>query len=132
MSPQENTAKVQALCAAFGKGDVQFILNNLTENIDWQVLGPAIIPQAGPHKGKAEVGKFFEKVAQAYDFTQFEPREFIAQNDSVVAIVDYAGKVKRTGKSYAAQVAMLFAFKDGKVAKFREYADTAGLVAALS
>ncbi len=132
MSPQENTAKVQAIYAAFGRGDVSFILDNVAGNVDWQVLGPAIIPQAGPHKGKAEVGKFFEKVAQAYDFTQFEPHSFIAQNDSVVAIVDYAGKVKKTGKSYAAQVAMLFVLKDGKVAKFREYADTAGLVAALS
>jgi ketosteroid isomerase-like protein len=132
MSPQENTAKVQALYAAFGRGDVQFILNNVADNVDWQVLGPAIIPQAGPHKGRAEVGKFFEKVAQAYDFTQFEPREFIAQNDSVVAIVDYAGKMKKTGKSYTAQAAMLFVFKDGKVTKFREYTDTAGLAAALS
>jgi ketosteroid isomerase-like protein len=132
MNPQENTAKVQALFAAFGRGDVQFILNNVAENVDWQVLGPAIIPQAGPHKGKAEVGKFFAKVAQSYDITQFEPRDFVAQNYSVVAIVDYAGKVKKTGKSYAVQVAMLFVFKDGKVVKFREYPDTAGLVAALS
>jgi ketosteroid isomerase-like protein len=107
-------------------------LNSVVENVDWQVFGPTIIPQAGPHKGRAEVGKFFEKVAQAYDFTQFEPREFIAQNDSVVAIVDYAGKIKKTGKSYAAQAAMLFVFKDGKVTKFREYTDTAGLAAALS
>ena len=132
MSPQENTAKVQALFAAFGRGDVQFILNNVADNVDWRVLGPAIIPQAGPHKGRAEVGKFFEKVAQAYDFTQLEPREFIAQNDNVVAIVDYAGKIKKTGKSYAAQAAMFFVFKDGKVTKFREYTDTAGLAAALS
>ncbi|MGH7449904.1 MAG: nuclear transport factor 2 family protein [bacterium] len=132
MSPQENTAKVQALYAAFGRGDVQFILNNVAENVDWQVLGPTIIPQAGPHKGRAEVGKFFEKIAQSYDFTQFEPREFVAQNDSVFAIVDYAAKVKKTGQSHAAQVAMFFVFKDGKVTKFREYGDTAGLVAALS
>jgi ketosteroid isomerase-like protein len=132
MNPQENTAKVQALYAAFGRGDVQFILNNVTDDVDWQTLGPAPMPQAGPHKGRAEVGKFFEKVGQAYDFTQFEPREFIAQNGSVFAIVDYAGKIKATGKSYAAQAAMLFVFKDGKVAKFREYTDTAGLVAALS
>jgi ketosteroid isomerase-like protein len=111
---------------------VQFILDNVADNVDWQTLGPAVIPQAGPHKGRAEVGKFFEKVAQAYDFTQFEPREFIAQNDSVVAIVDYAGKIKKTGKAYAAQVVMLFVLNDGKVAKFREYGDTAGLVAALS
>lgn len=132
MSPQENTAKVQAIYAAFGRGDVQFILDNVTDHVDWQTLGPAIIPQSGPHKGRAEVGKFFEKVVQAYDFTQFEPREFVAQNDSVFAIVDYAGKVKKTGKSYAAQVAMLFVFKDGKVTKFREYGDTATIVAALS
>jgi ketosteroid isomerase-like protein len=111
---------------------VQFILNNVTDNVDWQSLGPAIIPQAGPHNGKVEVGKFFEKVAQVFAFTQFEPREFVAQNDSVFAIVNYAGKANKTGKPFAAQAAMLFVFKDGKVAKFREYTDTAALVAALS
>ena len=111
---------------------MQFILDNVADNVDWQLLGPASIPQAGPHQGKAGVGKFFAAVAQAYEITQFEPREFVAQNNSVFVVVDYSGKAKKTGKPYKVQVAMHFAFTDGKVTKFREYVDTVALAAALS
>ncbi|MGH7494720.1 MAG: nuclear transport factor 2 family protein [bacterium] len=132
MSAQENIQKVQQIYAAFGKGDLPGLLDGLADNVDWQVLGPSIIPQSGPHRGRKEVEKFFAKVAESYDIQKFELREFIAQDDKVVVLGYYAGVVKKTGKNYEAEWAMAFTLREGKVVKFREYANTAALVAALT
>jgi ketosteroid isomerase-like protein len=132
MSTQENVQKVQQMYAAFGKGDLQTLLNSVADNVDWQVLGPKIIPQSGPHRGRKEVENFFEKVAESYDFQKFEPREFIAQDDKVVCLGYYSAKMKKTGKFAEAELAMVFTFRDGKVVKFREHTDTAALVSALT
>jgi ketosteroid isomerase-like protein len=132
MSAQENIQKVEQMYAAFGKGDLPTLLNSVADNVDWQVLGPASIPQSGPHRGRKEVESFFGKVATSYDFQKFEPREFIAQDNTVVCLGYYAATLKKTGKRFEAEWAMAFTFRDGKVVKFREYTDTANLVAALS
>jgi ketosteroid isomerase-like protein len=132
MSAQENIQKVQQMYAAFGKGDLPTLLNSVADNVDWQVLGPSVIPQSGPHRGRKEVEKFFGKVAESYDFQKFEPREFIAQDDKVVCLGYYSATMKKTGKFAEAEWAMVFTLRDGKVVKFREYTDTAALAAALT
>jgi ketosteroid isomerase-like protein len=57
----------------------------------------------------------------------FEPREFIAQVNRVVAFVNYEGRDKTTGRSFTADAAMLWSFGDGKVIRFQEYTDTEAL-----
>lgn len=42
---------------------------------------------AGTFKGKEAVRAWFGGFASTLDFTMFEPREFIAQNDKVVSLV---------------------------------------------
>ncbi len=130
MNEQQNTQTVQQMYAAFGRGDVQFILSVIADDVDWQTLGPTKIKHAGPHRGRDGVGKFFKTVAETVDIQQFEPREFIAQGDKVVALGYYKGRVKATGRGYETEWAMAFTFRNGKIAKFREYADTANLEAA--
>ncbi len=130
MNEKENTELIRSMYAAFGKGNLPAILNSVTDDVDWQTLGPQEIPQAGPHRGRDQVAKFFEKIAQNYDIQQFEPREYVAQGDKVVALGYYRGLVRATGRAYESEFAMVFNFRNGKVARFREYADTAAILAA--
>lgn len=132
MSTQPNVQKVQEIYAAFGKGDIKTILSSLADEVDWQTFGPSIIPQTGSHRGPKEVEKFFGKVAATYEFTRFEPREFIAEGDNVVVLGYYAASVKTTSKSYDVEWAMVWSFRNGKVVKWREYVDTAKLAAAVT
>ena len=73
---------------------------------------------------------FFAQLGASTEFTRFEPREFIAQGDQVVAIGEYAARVKSTGRSVASDWAMVFTVRDGKVVRFREWTDSAQLVRA--
>ena len=130
MSEKENTKRVQKMFEAFGKGEISFILNSVADDVDWQIVGPGEIPHAGPHRGRDQVGKFFEQIATGSEIVKFEPKEYVAEGDKVVAFGRYAGKAKATGRSYETDWAMVFTFRDGKVIRFREYSDTANLAAA--
>ena len=130
----QNTKIVQDAFAAFGKGDITTLLGLMADDIVWQpVMGTAPhVPFSASRQGKPAVAEFFQQVATSEDFTQFEPREFIAQGNDVVAIGHYRAVAKATGKSFEADFAMAFTVKDGKVARFREFTDSAAVNAAFA
>lgn len=128
----QNVQEVQQAYAAFGRGDIDGILSRLTDDVDWQFLGPLEIPTAGVRHGKAAVAKFFQQVNDTWQFERFEPRQFIAQGDMVVALGYYSGTVKASRRPFASEWAHVFTMKGGKATRFREYADTANLLGALA
>jgi ketosteroid isomerase-like protein len=64
MSEQQNVALIQSVYDAFKRGDLPFILARLTEDVDWTLEGPSIIPYAGKRKGIAQVKEFFEALGR--------------------------------------------------------------------
>ena len=132
MTEQKNTKVVQDAYAAFQRTDIPAIINSLTDDIDWQVLGPPELPIAGVRKGKPEVNRFFKQVAELWNFERFDPRQFIEQGDIVVVLGYYGGTAKESGRKFAAEWAHVFTVKNGRIAKFREYTDTANLIGALN
>lgn len=127
MDEKENTSVIQNIFAAFRTGDVPFILNAVTDDIDWQMFGLKELPHTGPHRGRDQVARFLEAVAAETEVEKFEPREYIAQGDKVVALGYYRGTSRVSGRPLQSEWAMIFTLRDGKVSRFREYADTANL-----
>jgi ketosteroid isomerase-like protein len=130
MDEKENISVIQKIYAAFKRGDIPFILNAVTEDIDWQMFGLKELPHTGPHRGRDQVARFLEEVAAETDIQKFEPREYIAQGDKVVALGYYSGTSRSSGRPLRSEWAMIFTLRNGKVARFREYADTVNLPAA--
>ena len=75
---------------------------------------------------------FFEALAASIEVRSFEPREFLAQGERVVALGRWAGQVKATGREYASEWAMAWTVKDGRVTAFRSYEDTHAMAAAFA
>ena len=51
---------VQGLYEAFGRGDIDYILDQLTDDVDWASCPDSdIAPWHGIHRGRAEVHAFF-------------------------------------------------------------------------
>src|SRR6187549_3310104 len=94
MGEAENTKVVQEAYAAFGRGDVQGILDRVDDGIVWQgVYGAGShVPMAGERQGKQAVAEFFQQVGTHVNFTRFEPKEFIATGDKVVTLGHYTAK----------------------------------------
>lgn len=132
MSADRNTQTVKDAYAAFLRGDIEGIVGLVTDDVQWEGVKGAegVVPQAGARQGKAGVREFFEQVGDTVAFERFEPREYIATDDAVVAIGNYAAKAKPTGRGIASDWAMVFNFRDGKIARFREFTDSAVIVRA--
>ena len=64
-------------------------------------------------------------------FSRFEPREFIATGDKVVALGHYVGKTS-IGKSFDLDWAMVFTLRNGKVVRFQEFTDSAAVNASFT
>ena len=121
-----NIAFVQSLYAAFGKGDVASVVNGCAPDVDWQSVGrPSDYPGFGPRQGQAAVGDFFKIVGENNDFHRFSPNEFYTAEDKVFVLGDYAMTLKKSGKKFASEWVHIFTIRGGKVAKFREFLDTA-------
>ena len=131
MAEQENVQTIQEAYASFQKGDIQAVLNALTDDVEWVTPGPTgILPLAGHRQGRDEVGQFFSELNSSEEVEQFDPHEYVAQGNKVVAFVKYRGRVKSTGRNVDADLVHVFTVRDGKIAAFREYYDTAAAVEA--
>jgi ketosteroid isomerase-like protein len=132
MSEQANTEVIQSLYAAFGRGDVPFILNCLANQFEWTNPGPVeILPWAKTRRTRDEVVEFFTVLDQQWEFEQFEPREYVAQGDRVVALGYFKARSKKTDRRMEENWAMEWTLSNGKVTRYRAYDDTAAMVAAM-
>lgn len=131
MNPQDNVKMVQGMYEAFGRQDIPFILNGLSENVEWHEPPAGEAPFKGTYRGRDGVGRFFQGLAEAIEVQAFEPREFIAQGNTVVALGLYRFRARKTGKAYETNWAMVWRFDGGKVVKFEIYKDSAAESAAL-
>ena len=131
MQEAQNTKIVQDAYEAFGRGDVQALLGYFDDAILWKpVHGTAPhVPTAGERRGKAAVGEFFKIVSEQVNFVRFEPKEFVAQGDKVVALGQYAAKAP-TGRGFESDFVMVFTLRGGKVVQFQEFSDSAAINAA--
>jgi hypothetical protein len=132
MTEGENVQRIQELYAAFGRGDVPAILDQLTDDTVWYDPGPPEVPHAGRYRGREEVGHFFARVAETVELEEFTPTEFVAQGDRVVVLGSLRGQARETGRSYDNEWAMVWTLRDGKVAGMQIYEDTARELAAHS
>jgi uncharacterized protein len=127
MNEQANTELVHKLYAAFERGDIQMILDNLTPDVRWVCEGDSRVPYSGTRTGPAQVLGFFQLLGGTQENQKLTTTGTIAQGDKVATYGRYSGTVKSTGKQFDAFVAHFFTFRDGKVSEFLDYGDTAQL-----
>lgn len=131
MQEAQNTTLVQDAYAAFGRGDITALLGYFADDVVWRgVYGAgAHVPTSGERRGKAAVARFFDQVAANITFSRFEPTEFIATGDKVVALGHYTATTP-LGTGFDSDFAMVFTIRNGKVARFQEFCDSAAINAA--
>jgi ketosteroid isomerase-like protein len=131
MQEAANTKVVQEAFAAFGRGDTAAILERIDNDIVWNgVYGTnASVPTSGERRGKAAVREFFKQVAEHVNFSTFDPKEFVASGDKVVALGHYTATTPRGG-SFDSDFAMVFTLRSGKVVGFQEFSNSAAINAA--
>ncbi|HEY2517920.1 MAG TPA: nuclear transport factor 2 family protein [Polyangiaceae bacterium] len=132
MSEQKNLEAVQRMYAAFGRGDLPSILENVADDVSWAVNSQAAgsIPWYLHIKGKKDVAKFFAGLAESVEYTRFEPHAFAATGDVVYCTVSFDMTVKRNRQSMSSQMFHRFTFQGGRIVDVLTGEDTAKTLAA--
>jgi ketosteroid isomerase-like protein len=130
MSEQRNAQLVQQAYRNFQNGDVQGVLGSLSEDIEWVVPQIKRVPFGDTYRGVEELGQFFSGLGDAQEPRQFEPSEFVSEGETVVTLGHYAWHVNSTGREWESDFAHVFIVRDGRIARFQEFTDTAAIGAA--
>src|SRR5438270_8720930 len=108
INDQTNVAVVQQAYEDFVRGDIPAVLEALTEDVQWTMQGPSVIPFAGTFRGREGIAQFFSLLFETLEFEQFEPRKFIGQGDTVVVVGYERDVVKQTGRGFEGQWAHIY------------------------
>jgi ketosteroid isomerase-like protein len=124
---EQNKAIVQEIYNNFKIGNIEALLNRLSDDIAWDLPEIKNVPFGGKRTGRASVGEFFSSVGASQESLRFEPRELIAEGDKVASLGYYEWKVKANGRTFGADFAHVFTIRNGTVVAFHEYTDTAAV-----
>ncbi|HEY2156674.1 MAG TPA: nuclear transport factor 2 family protein [Isosphaeraceae bacterium] len=129
-----NLATVRAIYDALFGGDVMAVIAAMHDDAELEVHGPPAIPFVGRHKGRDELARFFGTVAEHVHREPGDPvpavHEYVVQGDKVVAIGVDRVTSRATGSTYEAWWVHVFDLRAGKVARVREFFDTAAALEA--
>ena len=127
---ESNLQVIQKGFQDFMKGNTSAIVDVCTDDVTWGGYESPGVPTAGTFKGKKGVKDFFSKLGETVDYTDFTPREYFGQGDTVVVLGHHAGKVKKTGKKFDHDWAMVFKLRDSKIYSFYNHTDSLQLAGA--
>lgn len=119
-----NLDVVRAVYKAFAVGDITSVLAVLAPDARWTEA------EGGPYGGvsigpDAVLENVFMKIGGDWDGFAAIPSEFVAEGSTVVALGEYSGTYKLTGRSFQAPFAHVWKFEAGRAISFHQYTDTA-------
>lgn len=122
---------VETFYQAIADGDVAGVLALLHTDLAW-TEAEGFPYYSGTWRTPQEVvDKLLVPLARDWDQFAATPHDFIESGDRVVTFGAYSGTAKATGKAMRAAFAHHWRTRDGKIARFDMYTDTALVQAAL-
>ncbi len=126
-----NLDLVKAFYLSFKAKDKNAYLQLCDDNVEWTVM--ATFPNGGTHVGKKAVfEQYFPKLFSRFIEFHAYPEEFLNAGDNVIVLGKYTGIGKNSRKNFESPFAHIYTIKDGKIIKFRQYADTAKVQSVLN
>ena len=119
---EQSVDMIRGAYEAFARGDVPGVLG--ADDIEWHEAEG--MPYGGVYRGGEAVAQnVFGPLTQDVPDFAVTPEEFIASGDAVAVVVRYTGTGKATGKQLDLSVVHVWDVRAGKIARFRQFADTA-------
>jgi len=118
-----NLEKVKAVYDAFAKGDIPTVLEVMSADIEWTEAEG--FPYGGTYHGpKAVLEGVLMRLGTEWHGFAAVPHEFVDGDDTIVSLGKYSGTYKPTNKSFQAEFAHVWKFRQGKAVRFVQYVDT--------
>jgi len=134
LSNPENLSVIDSTYKAFAVGDIPAVLAVMDTNIVWNEAEGNAYADGNPYIGpEAVLNGVFARIGAEYEYFNLADIQLHEMsNDKVLATLRYHAKLKQNGAIIDAQVAHLWALKDGKVISFQQFVDTKQLADALN
>jgi ketosteroid isomerase-like protein len=127
MNEQQNVQAVQTIYATLERRDLPGAMAYFNEDVDWRAYSPDLSLSA-PRKGHAGVVDYFTKLSQTLNVEEFQVREYVAQDDKVIALGNITTSWHATGQKLAESFAMVWTLRNGKVVRFQGYVSPTPMV----
>jgi hypothetical protein len=118
------TDVVRDLYAKLSAGDAPGALALMTDDVEWIPMMDYKVDGRGPQK--VLEGMLIPAMSEWKTFT-LTPSEFLAEGNKVVSIGRFRSEHRSTGKLADVNYAHVWEVRDGKIARFRQYIDTAAI-----
>ena len=125
MTATSNVQIVHDIYAAFNRGDIAFIVDQLTDDVKWVSHFDPIVPWGGDRSGKANVPGFFADIVNNVEVLDFQPQETIAEGDTVVTVGEFEFRANSTGRRARTRWVFSIHFRDGQVCSYEQFHDPA-------
>ena len=121
---------VQELYRVALAGQEETITQLVIPDMVWEILES--FPHGGIYTGiPAIFGQFLPKLQADFHDWHAQPDELIDAGDTIVALGHYSGTLKTTGVHIVAPFCHIWTLKNGKIARLRQFADTAKFAPAM-
>lgn len=132
----KNVDFIKDLYAAFGRGDVPYILERFAPELEAFGVNASARSKAPFHfqgKRREDVARYFEALIGTMEPLRLEPQHYAAAGDYVYATLYHEYKVRKTGKVLSLSNGVhRFKVKNGMVVEWLAADDTALTMEALS
>ena len=121
-----HTQTLQTIYAAFRRGDIPAILDNLSPDIAWEQPATSIeLPWMKPREGRNGAAEFFASLSDM-EISRFDVHTILEGPDTAVALFDFEATIKATGGRIVEKDAVhLWRFNPaGQATQFRHRIDT--------
>jgi uncharacterized protein len=127
----DNVKLVQEGYAAFGRGDIPFVLDRMTSDVTMGIVGrPEDLELFGIRAGKAGAQEFFRLLNETHEIHTFVPDRFLGAEDKVFVWGHYSWTMRRSGVSKESSWLHELTIRDGMICAWHGHNDTAMLMAA--
>lgn len=126
----QNVELIQKFYTAFKNQDRLTYLQLCDDKIEWTVMDN--VPNGGTHIGKKAVFEsYFSNLFSLFQEFHAITEEFLDSKDKVIVVGKYTGIAKESKKRFESPFVHIYAIKDRKIIKFKQYTDTVKIQNAL-
>ncbi len=119
----DNVAAVKELLEAWNRGDREGIFARATDDLEWTPATVATIEGEKTFRGRDGMDEFFEQWGSTWETWDVNLDEIRDLGDEVLALGHVHARGRGSGLELDQEVAYVFGFRDGLVARGRSYLD---------
>ncbi len=126
---QDNVDVVQGAWDAFGRGDIDAVLEAISPSAETRV--PESLPWGGTYTGPDGFQDFLAKLRETFEVFNATPQKVLGADDNHVVVLAKTKSRIKGGATIEGKAIWIYQLRDGKIADAESFGDTAQVLEAL-